>query len=325
MEVPNFKRDDPKLRTIMSEGLEGDAVVIGFPFDEGVARNGGRRGAELGPDCVRRFLPNIGPIYNCELDIDLSNFRVSDYGNIEAHDFETAHQKLKNKVLRVLNKEHKPFPIILGGGNDQSYSNGLAFLEFCENNSYQPVIINIDAHLDVRTLNDEGQIHSGCPFRLLVEHEKFVSRQGLFYEFACQGSQCAKAHVDFVKERGGHLTWLKEIRCHNTQTFSSYLTQAGQMLFELVESLPENSRVFMSFDIDSVNSAFCPGVSAPSVVGGLTAEEAMEIGLVSGRSKKVVMLDISEFNPAVEDYRTGKFIANIVYHTILGLAQFKLS
>ena len=219
--IPYFKRDDPKLRTIMSEGLNGDAVIIGFPFDEGVARNGGRRGAELGPDCVRRFLPNIGPIYNCELDIDLTDFSVSDYGNIDGLDFETAHEKLKSKVLRVLEKQHKPFPIILGGGNDQSYSNGLAFLEYCDKNDYNPVIINIDAHLDVRTLNDQGQIHSGCPFRLLTEDDRFINRQGVLYEFACQGSQCAKAHVDFVKQKGGKLVWLKEIRCHNTQTFSS--------------------------------------------------------------------------------------------------------
>ncbi len=28
--------------------------------------------------------------------------------------------------------------------------------------------------------------------------------------------------------------------------------------------------IFFSFDVDSINSVFCPGVSAPSIVGGLT-------------------------------------------------------
>ena len=119
-DIPLFKRDDPKLKTIMSDGISGNVVLIGFPFDEGVLRNGGRRGSELGPDCLRRFIPRIGPIINCELGIDLSRFQISDYGNIEAADFDSCHQKLQQKVLTVLNKSHAPVPFVLGGGNDQS-------------------------------------------------------------------------------------------------------------------------------------------------------------------------------------------------------------
>jgi arginase family enzyme len=43
-------------------------------------------------------------------------------------------------------------------------------------------------------------------------------------------------------------------------------------------------KIFVSFDVDSINSAYCPGVSAPSVVGGLTKEEAMEIMQISGKN-----------------------------------------
>ena len=35
-------------------------VLIGFPHDEGVRRNGGRVGAKDGPDVVRTFLSKIG-------------------------------------------------------------------------------------------------------------------------------------------------------------------------------------------------------------------------------------------------------------------------
>jgi formiminoglutamase len=43
-----------------------------------------------------------------------------------------------------------------------------------------------------------------------------------------------------------------------------------------------------------------PGVSAPSVIGGITSEEAVEIIRRTGISKKVKLVDFSEFNPAVE-------------------------
>lgn len=56
----------------------------------------------------------------------------------------------------------------------------------------------------------------------------------------------------------------------------------------------------MSFDVDSINSVWCPGVSAPSIVGGLTYDEALGMMRRGGESRKVKLVDLSEFNPAVE-------------------------
>ena len=35
-------------------GYSGDLVLLGFPYDIGVARNGGRMGAREGPSTLRR-------------------------------------------------------------------------------------------------------------------------------------------------------------------------------------------------------------------------------------------------------------------------------
>jgi len=56
------------------------------------------------------------------------------------------------------------------------------------------------------------------------------------------------------------------------------------MLEDILSNLEPQTRVFVSFNIASINSAFCPGVSCPSVVGGLTSEEAIEIGLLAGKT-----------------------------------------
>jgi formiminoglutamase len=324
--VPNYKRDDPKLRTIIEDGIEGDVVIIGFPFDEGVLRNGGRRGSELGPDCIRRFIPNIGPIVNCELGIDLKDFKIGDYGNIEASDFESSHAKLQLKVLTVLSKPYKPVPFVIGGGNDQSWSNGLGFLQYCLNNSYKPLIINIDAHLDVRGLDDQGRIHSGCPFRMILEDPRYSSLQGRFIEFSSQGSQCAAAHVKFVEDHNGTLVWMRQIRRKLLVPKAGIrdpVTQAGQAFEEILSNLSDNEKVFVSFDVDSINGSFCPGVSCPSVDGGLTNEEALEISFLSGTCNKVCLMDMSEYNPAVEDYRTGRLLSNIFYYFCMGCSTRK--
>jgi formiminoglutamase len=320
-DVPQFKRDDPKLGTIMEEGISGNVVLIGFPFDEGVLRNGGRRGSELGPDCLRRFIPKIGPIVNSELEISLASLRISDYGNIEAGTFEACHEKLRQKVLTVLKKPHMPVPFVLGGGNDQSWSNGMAFLDYCAENEYQPIIINIDAHLDVRPLDDQGRVHSGCPFRLLVEDARFQLLKGKLLEFACQGSQCASAHVQFVEEHRGHLFWLRDLRRQRVGDIENVrgpFTQAGKAMRDIFWNLKPSQRVFFSFDVDSISSSHCPGVSCPSVDGGLTAEEAVELGFLAGQTPQVALVDLSEYNPAVEDYRTGRLLSNIFYYFCLG-------
>jgi hypothetical protein len=41
--------DDPRLGALIVPGEVGDIVVVGFPADEGVRRNGGRTGAAGAP------------------------------------------------------------------------------------------------------------------------------------------------------------------------------------------------------------------------------------------------------------------------------------
>lgn len=70
--------------------------------------------------------------------------------------------------------------------------------------------INIDAHLDVRPLKN-GQVHSGSPFRLLLEDKRFSATN--FVEFAAQGMQCSAEHAEWLQARGGRIVWLKGARC----------------------------------------------------------------------------------------------------------------
>ncbi len=64
-----------------------------------------------------------------------------------------------------------------------------------------------------------------------------------------------------------------------------------------------------------------PGVTAVHGMGGLTGEEAAEIFLQCGREPKVRLVDLTEFNPRVEDYRTGRLAASLFYFFALGLAM----
>jgi len=63
------------------------------------------------------------------------------------------------------------------------------------------------------------------------------------------------------------------------------------------------------------------GVSTNCLNGGLKTEEAIEICYLSGLlATKLVAFDISEYNPFVEDWRTGRLVATMFYYFTMGLS-----
>lgn len=60
----------------------------------------------------------------------------------------------------------------IGGSNDQSYPNACGLLDAYKNEKIG--VINIDAHLDCRPLLAGDLAHSGSPFRLLLQNQKFI-------------------------------------------------------------------------------------------------------------------------------------------------------
>jgi formiminoglutamase len=161
--------DDVRLGDIIVEDDSGDIVLIGFPYDEGVRRNNGRVGAKSGPHSFRQLLKRTGTVVNAEYDdLDIRKYlKISDGGNINSDlTLEEAHQLLEQRIHQLICKGKIPF--VVGGGNDQSYPNASALLNY----SKSVYVINIDAHLDVRPLKD-NQVHSGSPFRLLLQDQRF--------------------------------------------------------------------------------------------------------------------------------------------------------
>ena len=69
-----------------------------------------------------------------------------------------------------------------------------------------------------------------------------------------------------------------------------------------------------------VQGADAPGVSCPGTIG-LTAAEALDICFVAGSHPRVRLFDLSEFNPAVDSYRTGRLVTNMWLWFCMGVAS----
>jgi len=231
----------------------------------------------------------------------------------EASSLEDALLALEKAVTAVLQKGGIPF--VLGGSNDQSYANASALMNV---NGGGPKIgvVNIDAHLDVRPLKN-GQVHSGSPFRLLLEDKRFsgTTSKGKFIEFASQGNQCSIEHVRYLQQKQCKIYWLNTLRCSTVdEHFKSVLN-------DLSDEKSKNPRdVFVSFDLDAVCGRDAPGVSAVGSVG-LSSEEALNICVLAGSAPHVRLFDLSEFNPVVDEWRTGRMVVNMFYWFAMGVSR----
>jgi arginase family enzyme len=56
---------------------------------------------------------------------------------------------------------------------------------------------------------------------------------------------------------------------------------------------------------------------------GLSAQEMLEIMFQSGRNSKIKSVDISDYAPVIEDYRTGILISNMFYYFAMGFSLRK--
>lgn len=305
--------DDPRFCDVISTELTEtpSLVIVGCPQDIGVQRNNGRVGAALAPEAIRKQLYKLPPVTS-KYQMKQLSFPLVDIGNVDVSSnfLEPIHANLTSVVSKVLTNGH--IPIVLGGGHDCAFGNGRAFLEFAKSNDKSVAIINIDAHLDVRPLNN-GLAHSGSPFRQLLE--TYPNQIAHFVEFGIQNFAFAQSHRDFIESSPTPSTIFFFDDIVNTGFFTS--------LQQLVTQLKASNAdwMYLSIDIDAVQSAYAPGVSAPAVTG-FTPNELLSIVKELCSTKKVRLLDIVEVNPTYDiDNRTSKLAAVTLATALISLAQ----
>ena len=244
-----FSRDeanDPRLGDLAKKTVATpEVVIVGYPDDEGICRNGGREGARAGPRQIRHWLYRTTPHPRRTIKT------FTDLGDLKLDG--TIGERHSRAELVISNALESGARILsLGGGNDYAYPDGAAFLKkFAQNN---PIVINIDAHLDVRDMS-QGP-HSGTPFFRLLESE-------VPFEFIEVGSQAqcnARAHWDYVERKGGRIISLEEI-------LGEGVPLVDQVIRALGPSLLKRRPTFLAVDIDAFAWPYAIGSSAAWPVG----------------------------------------------------------
>ncbi len=297
--MPKTEKDDPRLGFWLQNKPETVKVVLlGFPSDEGVRRNGGRVGASKAPAKIRRELYKMTPdaeetalfINLIEHTIDIGDLDIS--GNLEEDQ-----QKLGNIVAGYL--EQGVIPIILGGGHETAYGHFLGYTKA----ELRTSIFNLDAHADVRPLKN-GKAHSGSPFRQALEHDS--ESVETYLVAGLQPHSVARSHLKFIDEHEGNYLFRDET---NITSISGFFHRH------------ESERLMITFDMDAVDQSQAPGVSAPCT-NGISADLWLTAAYLAGRNEQVNSFDLSEFNPRYDrDSQTARLAALTIWHFLLGLSQ----
>lgn len=64
----------------------------------------------------------------------------------------------------------------------------------------------------------------------------------------------------------------------------------------------------INVDLSAVKTSYCCGVTYPSPATGLSEQEIKDIAYRAGLSSKISSFGISEYNPAIEKFRTGTLV-----------------
>lgn len=275
-----------------------DFSILGYPDDEGIRLNSGRPGAVLGPEGIRNFFYRMTPPWFLE-----QYPSIGDFGNLDQKLELTQKHKIGLSNCHELLKTGSKI-IGLGGGHDFAYPDGAAFLkEFSEE---KPLIINFDAHLDVRNL-DKGY-NSGTPFfRLLTEFDNFD-----LIEVGIQAQCNSQSHAHWALAKGAHILSYEQISS-SAESLSSLILQEYSSL------LTKQRKAYISVDIDAFSSAYAPGCSQ-SWPTGLNPDDFFQCFHYLKQILDVRLLGIYEVSPPLDtDFKTQRLASQIMYNYIFDL------
>lgn len=287
---PNDEQFGDVVETATLATADGyDAVLVGEPYDGAVI---GRPGARAGPAALRRELGGTkthhierGPVRS-----------VADLGDIEipAGGVERVQSAVRSMTAEI--HATGAVPVFLGGDNSLTFPNAAPLL------AHETVgAISFDAHLDCRAVQDKPT--SGTPYRQL--HDAGLDALAVV---GARHFETSTAYHDYLAEQGG--TVLPP---------ASVADDPAGAVDDALAALGDVDAVYVSLDLDVLDAAAAPGVSAPTPGGLSTRELFRMLGRVAS-DDRIAGFEVVECAPPLDaGDRTARAGARAVAHFLSGL------
>ena len=298
--------DLQRLSKIRIDHGKFNIAILGFRCDEGIRRNLGRTGAQLGPEYIRRELANLPVTFD-------ENVQIFDAGDIYCigQNLEQAQDQLSLAVEILL--DLGMFPILLGGGHEIALGHYFGIIKHFQsaNKSSDIGMINFDAHFDMRPYPNGGS--SGTMFAQIADWAQKNNRP---FNYLVIGIQTYANTISLFKRAekfGAQYILAKDI----------YEENYPKIWQQIDAFIQKHEHIYVTICSDVFNAAFAPGVSATQPFG-LHPETVLYFLKKVFYSGKVISWDIAEVSPRFDhDRRTAKLAAVLIYAIVNVLKEIK--
>ena len=208
--------------------------------------------------------------------------------------------KIEKNIKRALNKisqinqeilDKKLFPMTLGG--EHSITPG-CIAPFTK--KYKNIcLLHFDAHADLReSYNGEKFSHASAIKRCLDYPNVSVISFGI--------RNISKSEISFLNNNLHriHIFWAKDKSKWNLNNF---------------KKLIKNKTVYLTFDVDGLDSSIMPATGTPEP-GGLLWDETLNILKIAAKNSKIVGADINELAP-IKGFNSYNFLVAKLAYKIL--------
>ncbi|KQL45563.1 formimidoylglutamase [Brevibacillus choshinensis] len=257
-----------------------DATILGIPLSRSSIS---ASAASENPDAMRRAWKYF-TTYNLDHDVDLSEMRVVDLGDVRQHvtDIARCHQNIREAMQAMRTHHPQVLPVMMGG--DHSIT-AMLIKGYKDAHPHDRVgILQLDTHFDLRDLADNGP-SNGTPVRNLIESGTVKGED--VHNIGLHGFFNARSLKTYADEVGVCYTTLREARKQGV----------AQTVKEALESLSQRvDAIYLTVDMDVLDSSYGPGVPA-STPGGMSSDELFEAVHVAGLCYKVKAMDMVCLDP----------------------------
>ena len=272
--------------------IKEKVVVIPFGLEKTVTYGGGTKN---GPKEIIKASHQV-ELYDEELNCE--PYKKIGIKTLKPFKIDKNINKALNKMSKINEEILKKniFPITFGG--EHSITPG-CIAPFAKKHK-KLCLLHFDAHADLRdSYNGEKYSHASAIRRCLDYKNVSVISFGI--------RNISKNEVLYLKKNSNRIKifWAKDKKKWNLNSF---------------KKLIQNKIVYLTFDVDGLDSSIMPATGTPEP-GGLLWDETLEIIKIAMKNSKIVGADINELAP-IKGFNSYNFLVAKLAYKILSYKFF---
>ena len=269
-------------------------VIVPFGLEKTVSYGGGTR------NCPKEIIKASHQVELYDEELNCEPYKKVGIKTLKPFkidkDIKKALKKISDINEEILNK--KLFPITFGGEHSITPGCIVPFVK-----KYKKLcLLHFDAHADLReSYNGEKFSHASAIKRCLDHKNVSVISFGI--------RNISKSEIIYLKKNSSRVNifWSKDKPKWNLNKF---------------KQLIKNKTVYLTFDVDGLDSSIMPATGTPEP-GGLLWDETLNIIKIAAKNSNIVGADINELAP-IKNFDSYNFlIAKLAYKIIAYSFEYK--